>query len=399
MVRFFYRFYQFVFKYVGRLLPWREPELLEGENSLARLPEFIKSKGIRRVLVVTDEGLKKVGLLDKLLKGLDEAGLDYVVYDKTVPNPTIDNIEEGVKLYRENKCQGIIALGGGSPMDCAKGIGARIARPHKTIPQMRGELKIRKRIPHFFAIPTTSGTGSETTLAAVVSNSKTHEKYALNDPVLIPHYAVHDPLLTVGLTPFITATTGMDALTHAVEAYIGRSNTKETLEWSRKAVSLIFKYLYQAYTNGEDLEARDKMQKASYYAGCAFTRAYVGYVHAIAHTLSGFYNTPHGLANAVLLPYVLEAYGQSAYKSLGELADLIGVTKEGDSEEVKAQKFIQAIKELNKAMNIPEKIEGIQEKDIPIMVQRALKEANPLYPVPKILFKDDLVKIYYSIKA
>lgn len=399
MVRFFYRFYQFVFKYVGRLLPWREPELLEGENSLARLPEFIKSKGIRRVLVVTDEGLKKVGLLDKLLKGLDEAGLDYVVYDKTVPNPTIDNIEEGVKLYRENKCQGIIALGGGSPMDCAKGIGARIARPHKTIPQMRGELKIRKRIPHFFAIPTTSGTGSETTLAAVVSNSKTHEKYALNDPVLIPHYAVHDPLLTVGLTPFITATTGMDALTHAVEAYIGRSNTKETLEWSRKAVSLIFKYLYQAYTNGENLEARDKMQKASYYAGCAFTRAYVGYVHAIAHTLSGFYNTPHGLANAVILPYVLEAYGQSAHKSLGELADLIGVTKEGDSEEVKAQKFIKAIKKLNKAMNIPDKIDGIQEKDIPIMTKRALEEANPLYPVPKILFKDDLVKIYYSIKA
>ncbi|NMA68800.1 MAG: iron-containing alcohol dehydrogenase [Desulfitobacterium sp.] len=381
------------------LLAWREPELLEGENSLERLPEFIKSKGIQRVLVVTDEGLKKVGLLDKLVKGLNAAGLNYVVYDKTVPNPTIDNIEEGVKLYHENNCQGIIALGGGSPMDCAKGIGARMARPNKTIPKMRGELKVLRKIPPFFAIPTTSGTGSETTLAAVVSNSKTHEKYAINDPLLIPHYAVHDPVLTVGLPPFITATTGMDALTHAVEAYIGRSNTKETIEWSRKAISLVFKYLYKAYANGEDLEARDKMQKASYYAGCAFTRAYVGYVHAIAHTLSGFYNTPHGLANAVLLPFVLEAYGESIHKSLGELGDLIGVTKEGDSQEVKAQKFIQAIEELNKAMNIPNKIEGIEEKDIPLMIQRALKEANPLYPVPKILFKDDLSKIYYAIRA
>ncbi len=398
MVRYFYRLYQLILKYVGRLLPWREPELLEGENSLDRMPELIKSKGIGQVLVVTDEGLKKVGLLDKLVKGLDSTGLNYVVYDKTVPNPTIDNIEEGVKLYHENNCQGIIALGGGSPMDCAKGIGARIARPNKTIPQMRGELKVLKKIPTFFAIPTTSGTGSETTLAAVVSNSKTHEKYAINDPVLIPHYAVHDPVLTVGLPPFITATTGMDALTHAVEAYIGRSNTKETLEWSRKAVSLTFEYLYQAYSNGEDLKAREKMQKASYYAGCAFTRAYVGYVHAIAHTLSGFYNVPHGLANAVLLPYVLEAYGDPAYKSLGELGDLIGVTKKGDSVEEKAKKFIQAIKDLNKAMVIPEKIEGIQEKDIPLMVERALKEANPLYPVPNILFKDDLLKIYYAIK-
>lgn len=399
MIKLLYRIYQLVLKYIGRLLPWREPELLEGENSLDRLPEFIKCKGIRQVLVVTDEGLKKVGLLDRLVKGLDSAGLSYVVYDKTVPNPTIDNIEEGVKLYHKNHCQGIIALGGGSPMDCAKGIGARIARPNKTIPQMKGELKVLKKIPPFFAIPTTSGTGSEVTLAAVVSNSKTHEKYAINDPVLIPHYAVHDPLLTVGLPPFITATTGMDALTHAVEAYIGRSNTKETKEWSKQAVTLIFEYLYQAYSHGDDLEAREKMQKASYYAGCAFTRAYVGYVHAIAHTLSGFYNVPHGLANAVILPYVLEAYGESAYQSLAELGDLIGVVKEGDSVEEKAKKFIEAIKELNKAMKIPEKIEGILEKDLPLMVERALKEANPLYPVPKILFKDDLLKLYSLIRA
>ena len=399
MIKIYYRSYQCAFKLASHFLPWREPELLEGENSLSKLPELIKSQGITQVLIVTDEGLTRVGLVDKLVKEIDSAGIGYVVYDKTVPNPTIDNIEEALQLYHGNHCQGIIAMGGGSPMDCAKGVGARVARPNKTLPQMKGQLKVLKKIPPLFAIPTTSGTGSETTLAAVISNSKTHEKYAINDPALIPHFAVLDPILTVGLPPHITSTTGMDALTHAVEAYIGRSNTSQTLQWSKEAVSLIFEYLYKAYCNGKDIEARQKMQRASYAAGCAFTRAYVGYVHAIAHTLSGFYNVPHGLANAVILPYVLEYYGESAYKPLSELADLVGVTKAGDTEEQKAKKFIQAVKDLNKAMNIPDKVAGIVEKDIPIMVERALQEANPLYPVPRILDKNDLSSLYAMIKG
>jgi len=274
------RTYQTIFKVASGFLPWREPKLLEGEGSIGKLPQEISQRGIKSVLLVTDKGIASLGLMNGLCAGLENAGIQYAIYDKTVPNPTIDNIEEALKLYKENNCQGIIAFGGGSPMDCAKGVGARVANPHKTIPQMKGLLKVRKKIPPLFAIPTTAGTGSEATVAAVITNSATHEKYPVNDLVLIPHVAVLDPTLTVGLPPHITSTTGMDALTHAVEAYIGRSNTDQTRELSRKAIKLIFENIEEAYANGTNLTARYNMQKAAYYAGVAFTRAYVGYVHA-----------------------------------------------------------------------------------------------------------------------
>ncbi|WP_436245423.1 iron-containing alcohol dehydrogenase [Paenibacillus sp. LjRoot56] len=398
MYKLYYRMHQGVIRVVSHFLPWRKPELFEGENSLSKLPEIIKSKDIDRVLIVTDKGIVSLGLMDGLLKGLGAEGIYFVVYDNTVPNPTIDNIEEALKMYKENNCKGIIAFGGGSPMDCAKGMGARIARPEKSILMMKGGLKVKKEIPPLFAIPTTSGTGSETTLAAVISNNKTHEKYAINDTVLIPHFAVLDPLLTVKLPPHITSTTGMDAMTHAVEAYIGRSNTEETERCSKEAVKLIFGNLYEAYSNGTNVIARRNMQKASYLAGIAFTRAYVGYVHAIAHTLGGFYSVPHGLANAIILPYVLEYYGRSAHKPLAELADLVGIGKPSETNEQKAWKFIDAIKKLNERMNIPQKVSGIVDSDIPLMVERALEEANPLYPVPKILFKEDMFRLYRLIK-
>jgi alcohol dehydrogenase len=200
---------------------------------------------------------------------------------------------------------------------------------------------------------------------------------------------VLDPELTVGLPPQITSTTGMDALTHAVEAYIGRSNTKNTQEKAEKAVKLIFDNIEKAYTNGKDLEARANMLLASYYGGIAFTRAYVGYVHAIAHNLGGMYGIAHGLANAVILPYVLEYFGESAYKKLALLADIAGVCDSGLSEAEKAKAFIEAIKGLNRRMNIQEKIPQIREKDIPLLVKRALHEGNPLYPVPKIMDEKD----------
>lgn len=398
MYELYCRTYQGIMKVGSGLLPWREPELLKGENSLSKLPKLIKDKRIEGVLIVTDQGITSIGLMDEFLQGLTAEGIHYFVYDKTVPNPTIDNIEEAYSMYKANQCQGIVAFGGGSPMDCAKAVGARVARPNKSIPKMKGVFKVLKKIPPLFAIPTTAGTGSEATLAAVVSNSETHEKYAIMDTSLIPHYAVLDPLLTVGLPPHITSTTGMDALTHAVEAYIGRSNTKETTQWSIDAVKLIFENLYESYCNGTNLTARTNMQQAAYLAGMAFTRAYVGYVHAIAHTLGGFYSVPHGLANAIILPYVLEYYGESVHKSLAELADLVGLTEPADTTEQKATKFIVAIKQLNEKMNIPKKVTGIVDRDIPLMVERALKEANPLYPVPRILYKEDLVKLYHMVK-
>jgi len=394
----YFRVYQSVFRAVSKLLPWREPVLIEGENSITRLPKYIKDEGIDNVLIVTDGVITSLGLMDGLLKGLAEESVHYTIYDKTVPNPTVDNIEEALALYHSNHCRGIIAFGGGSPMDCAKGVGARVARPNKSVSQMKGVLKIRKRIPTLFAVPTTAGTGSEATLAAVISNRETHEKYPINDTSLIPHYAVLDPALTLGLPPHITSTTGMDALTHAVEAYIGRSNTDFTRKLSRDAVTLIFENLYTAYSDGSDLNARKNMQKAAYFAGVSFTRAYVGYIHAVAHTLGGFYGTPHGLANAVLLPIVLEYYGESVHGPLSELSDLTGISSPEDSIKEKSDKFIRAIRELNTKMKIPLKIQGIKEEDIPIMVDRAYKESNPLYPVPRIFSKADFVNIFRMIK-
>lgn len=392
------RSYQKVMKLSSAFLPWREPEILEGENSLAKLPRLIRNKGINKVLIVTDKGIVSIGLMDPFLKGLKDEGIEFFIYDQTVPNPTINNIEEAYQQYKTNGCQGIVAFGGGSPIDCAKGVGARLARPKKSISQMKGVLKVLKKIPPLFAVPTTAGTGSEATLATVVSNSETHEKYAIMDTALIPHVAVLDPLLTVKLPRHITSTTGIDALTHAVEAYIGKSNTKETIQWSRDAVKLIFENLYEAYSNGENILARQKMQEAAYLAGKAFTRAYVGYVHAIAHTLGGFYGVPHGLANAIILPHVLEYYGEAAHQPLAELADLVGVSEPTDSIKRKAEKFIEAIKDLNKRMDIPSTVDCIVEKDIPLMIERALKEANPLYPVPRILLKDDINNLIHIIK-
>lgn len=391
------RVFQGVMYVAMPLLPWRKPELLVGENKILELPSLIKKQGLSKVLVVTSKELIDLGLLNGLFAQMKTDALEYIIYDGTIPNPTIDNIEEGLALYKENNCQGIIAFGGGSPMDCAKGIGARVARPNKKVSQMKGLLKILKKLPLIFAVPTTAGTGSEVTVAAVITDSSTHEKYPINDPMLIPRFAVLDPLLTVGLPKGITSTTGVDALTHAVEAYIGKGNTAETKDMAEKAVKLIYENLYIAYSNGKDIEARKNMQLAAHYAGIAFTRAYVGYVHAIAHSLGGQYGIPHGLANAIILPHLLEYYGDSIYEKLSSLANIVGIV--GISSKEKAERFIQWIKDLNKSMGIPNRVAGIKEEDIPTLVKRALSEANPLYPVPKFMGEEEMTEMYHQIMA
>lgn len=382
-------------KLAANVLPWRKPELLTGEGCTTRLPDLLGEKGIQNVLLVTDKGIMALGLADELINALRESGIKVAVYDETVPNPTINNIEQALVMYNENGCTGIIAIGGGSAMDCAKGVGARVAKPRKSIRKMKGLLKVLHSLPPLYAIPTTAGTGSEATVASVVVDSSTHEKYAIMDPALIPYAAVLDPLLTVKLPPSITATTGMDALTHAVEAYIGRSNTKETREMAKKTVALVFENLYTAYKDGANIAARANMQQAAYYGGIAFTRAYVGNVHAIAHTLGGMYNVPHGLANAVILPHVLDDFGECIYKPLSELADVAGLT--GETIEQKAKTFIAAIRELNSLMGIPTTIDGIIEEDIPNLVGHAYREANPTYPVPRIFTREDFTSVYLRL--
>lgn len=384
--------------YVGMaFMPWREPKLLQGENSFANAVDFMQQNGAKRPLIVCDKAALERKALQPFFDKA-EGVLAYAVYDGVLPNPTVKQVEDGLAVYRENNCDSILAFGGGSAMDCAKAIGARVVCPQKSVNKMKGLLKVCKKLPPFFAVPTTAGTGSECTVAAVITDGDTHDKYAINDFSLIPHYAILDPTLTVGLPPMLTATTGMDALTHAVEAYINHANTPATKRQAEEAVKLVFENLKEVTTNGTNLQARSNMQKAAYLAGLAFTRGYVGYVHALAHALGGKYGTPHGLANAVLLPYVLKKFGKSAHKRLAKLARLVGVANEADTNEVAANKFITAIQELNANLGIPQKlkIDGLESWHLSNLAIHAEKEANPLYPIPKLMTSQELLAIYFD---
>lgn len=385
------RVFQTAFKLALPILPYKEPIQLDGVQSL---PEVLKKKKVQSVLLVTDQAILSLGLTTPFEKILEENEIQCTIFDETVPNPTIQNVEAARSLYLENHCQAILAIGGGSAMDCAKACGARIARPHMPVPKMRGILKIIKRIPLLIAVPTTAGTGSEATLAAVITDPEKKHKYPINDFPLIPRYAILEPEITRGLPPMLTATTGMDALTHAVEAYIGNSTTKLTRAMSEEAVVLIYQNLYRAYCNGNDLEARKNMLRASYCAGVSFTRSYVGYVHGVAHSLGGQYGVPHGLANAVILPYFLEAYGSVIYPKLARLARLCGIVPSWVSDKKAARLFILWVKKMNEHMNIPTTIPEIREEDIPVMAAHADKESNPLYPVPVLMNAKELEVMY-----
>lgn len=372
-------------------LPYRKPKIV---GSVKALPEIIQEKKCTKVLLITDVGIRKLGLTRRLEKALDAAGIPCFIYDKTVANPTTDNVAEAMELYLDNGCDCIIGFGGGSSMDCAKAVGARIAKPRQSLAKMKGILKVRRKLPLLMAVPTTAGTGSETTLAAVITDAQTRYKYAINDFPLIPRYAVLDPKVTLSLPPFITATTGMDALTHAVEAYIGNSTTYGTRKDALLAVKLIFENIDAAYEDGSNVEARRNMLHASFYAGCAFTKSYVGYVHAIAHSLGGEYNVPHGLANAVILPMLLEAYGEKIHKKLARLAIAAGLADEDTPCSEAAGQFIQAVKDMKKRFGIGDHIPEIRETDIPKLAHYADKEANPLYPVPVLMDAAELDPFY-----
>ncbi len=388
------RIFQAAFRMALPVLPYREPEIV---SSCTELGKVLNKERATSVLVVTDKGIVNNGLLKPVEDALKAANIPYAVYDGTLPNPTVINVEDALEVYHKGKCDAIIAIGGGSAMDCAKAVGARVVYPKRTVNQLGGKLKAWRKLPTFIAIPTTAGTGSETTLAAMITDSVTHHKYAIMSFPLIPHYAVLDATLTYSLPPHLTASTGMDALTHAVEAYIGRSTTKETRKLALEATKLVFENVYIAYSDGNNYAARENMLHAAYKAGIAFSKSYVGYIHALAHSLGGLYGTPHGLANTVIMPYVLEAYGKSVYKKLHTLGLYAGVCNEKDSYEVGAKKFIDAIKKLNITMDIPDKIDGIKKNDILSLSKHAEKEANPLYPVPKLMTRKELESFYYMI--
>ena len=391
------RTFQAVLKVGNYFMGYRMPTYLEGPGKIRELGAFLKEKNINDVLVVTGTGMVRRGQVQPLLDGFESAGIRYTLQAFDHPDPSSDDVELGFKTYKENGCKALVALGGGSRIDCAKGIAAKAVHPKKKVSQLQGLLKVHWPIPPFVAIPTTAGAGSETTVAAVITDSATHRKAAINDPFLIPKYAVLDPELTVGLPPYTTATTGMDALAHAVEAYTNHTyNTKLENRLAKEAVKLIHDNILVAFEDGANLEARQNMQRGAFYAGRAFTRGCVGYVHAVGHTLGGLYGVAHGLAMAVLLPHVMREFGASAHKRLAELADVCGIGGENEAE--KANAFIRWIEETNKKMGVPDSFDVIREEDIDQMIAWASKEAYPLYPVPVVWSKKDFRRFIQSIR-
>jgi alcohol dehydrogenase class IV len=399
LINAWYRSFQFTFNLGARVLPWRKATPIKGAGAINQIPDILAKEGASKPLVVTDPGLMAAGVAPRIIEVLEAHALPYELFSEVQPNPTVDTVNAIYELYVASDCNGFVAIGGGSSMDAAKAAAARVKRPHKSVRQLKGLFKVFGRIAPFIAVPTTAGTGSETTIAAVITDAVTHHKYAIMDLFLVPHYAILDPELTLGLPPHITSTTGMDALTHAVEAYLCWTyNTAESKQFALDATATIVAHIEKVYEDGGNVAARGEMLEAAYKAGFAFTRAGVGNIHAIAHTLGGLYNTPHGLANAVVLPIVLEDYGEAVYKKLAILARVSGLAGDSTPDHEAGPAFIEYIKAANKRMGIPAGFDFIKDEDIDQMISWALAEANPLYPVPVVYDREHCRKVIEKIR-
>ena len=392
--QFYCRVFQFGFKVAIPMLPYRNPFVL---HSITQVPGYLKQNGCSSVLLVTDRSIRGFGITKHLEELLKNENIRLTVYDGVTPNPTVAEVEEARGLYLAHKCNALIGFGGGSSMDTAKAVGALIARPDARLSDLGGMLRVWKQTPLTIAIPTTAGTGSETTVAAIVQDQDTKHKYALMDFPLIPDAAVLDPENTRTVPPAVTAGTGADVIVHAVEAYIGNSTTKITRREALRAVRLSFKYLRRAYRNGNDMKARRGMARASYLAGAAFTVSYVGYAHAVSHSLSGRYNVPHGQTCGILLPYVLRSYGKKINPQLHALAIAAGVASKYTAEDEAARKFLDALDKLWKDIGIPSKVKELKEMDIEALARQADKEGNPVYPVPRLMNAKELEKFYRAV--
>jgi alcohol dehydrogenase len=384
--RLVHSFAVFVARFVAKLLPDRVPVTFVGAGSVKELCGSIANQGVSKVLIVTDAVLNEIGIVARVSDALTAAGVRFAVYDEVTPDPTFVQVEIGYREFVAWGCDAVLAVGGGSPMDASKMIAA-MATNGGDLHKLEGKMKVRKSPAPLFAIPTTAGTGSEVTIAAVVSETDSHQKKFFLDPKLLPAMTALDPTLMTGIPGPITAATGMDALTHAIESYISKTSTTQTESYATVAVRLVFEHLPTAFKNGADLEARQGMALASYYAGLAFTRTSVGYVHAIAHNLGAYYGTPHGLANALALPHVLDFSKPAADRQLAELNDLIGGP--AGSEADRAQAFIDAVRALAASIEIPVTLEDLQEDDIGALADLALAEAFTDYPVPRFMSKND----------
>lgn len=370
---------------VTRFLPIPQPTLLVGPGSSGRLGQAVAGFGHRKILIVTDSVIAKLGLLKDLTDALTAGGAKYAVFSEITPDAPIPLIERGIDFYREHDCDAIVAFGGGSSMDASKAIAVSIANPGKRLRQLAGYFKGLRNPVTIYAVPTTAGTGSEVTVAAVISDPERESKLVIVDTRIVPKMAALDPTLMTGLPPHITAATGIDALTHAVESFVGNWATPQTDGLALSAVSLIFENLRTAYSDGRNLEAREKMSLASTYAGMAFTRANVGYVHAIAHQFGGKYHTPHGLANAIMLPHVLKFSAPDITDRLAQMAVRARLGSDDEADETLAQKFLDAVDALNHDLGIPTYLAALKEDDIPALAKAACHEAHTGYPVPRYM--------------
>ena len=382
------RIYQKVLYVFSKLIKFRKPELVFKLNEIV---DVLKKYQKKNILLLSGKRVCKEEFyidLDNLLK----ESFNVLNCSDIPTDPDIESIEKAVTVSKEFNADAIISIGGGSTMDAGKVVAARLTNK-KSIRKMRGLLKITKKPIFMICIPTTCGTGSECTVASVVTDLKRNEKYAINDPKLIPKYAVLDPRVLLTLPKNLIATTALDALTHAIEAYIGKSNTYETYLYARRAIYKIIYNVETAYNNKKDLNSRELLQQASYEAGIAFTKAYVGYVHAFSHAISAYYHLPHGYLNGILLPIILEAYGKSANKKLIDLNHEVGINSNNPND------FIEKLKDLLVNLNQENNLcDIIKDEDIPKMIRHIKKEVYPLYPVPRYFSDKELLNIFNKIR-
>ncbi|CAH9064726.1 Alcohol dehydrogenase 2 [Pseudoalteromonas sp. CIP111854] len=394
-----YRCYHFILKCIVVLIGVPDPKLHRGEEALENAIKALQLKNGSHVLIVTDKTLIELPIIIEQLACIAKQDLTPIIFDDVNPNPTIKNVEQGYLHYQQNHCHAIIAIGGGSVIDCAKLIGAKVAKPNKAVTDFKGLFKVRKRLPPNIAIPTTAGTGAETTVAAVVNDPQKQLKYAATDFTLVPQHAVLMPQLSTSLPAHLTATTAIDALTHAIEALLSINCLSFSRQRALQACDLIFSYLPNAYCKGSDLYAREQLLLASFYAGQAFTRTSVGYVHAISHQLSANYGTAHGLSNAVLLLPVLRWYGNRVDSTLALIARHCRLTSLDYPIAQQAEDLLCHIEQLLGSMHIQVHFEELRQEDIDTLASSALKEAHPDYPVPCFMNLKECQNILLSVSV
>ena len=374
------------------VLPFRWPKTFEGESPSLELCDYIIGKRHKSVLFVTSKTPVRTGLVQPMIDALEAGGIKVTVHDEVKPDPTIDSIEAAVAELKANDCDAVVTLGGGSCIDAAKVIAAR-GRNKKSIQEMTGMFRVSRGMLPLYAVPTTAGTGSEVTIAAVVTDVENQRKLPVLDPRLMPRAVALDGRLMLGVPPSITAATGMDALTHAVEAFISKNATDKTDKLALEATLLIMENLESVVKDGSDLAARQAMARASNLAGKAFTQAGVGYIHAIAHNFGALYHVPHGRANAIVMPYVLDYSMPNCAKRLARLARECGIGDEIMDADTRAVLFIERIRELNHVFEIPEKLDALRAEDIPRIAKAARQEARFTYAVPRYMRRHDCERV------